>query len=326
MEASSSSVNPNCSSSSLQEISQYIVTVCAYAQNRSEYGGGSTLLEQYASFNKTHRMALQEYEHACTTLRGDAVPSCSADGTLPVMAHPAEKNKARLDELRSAHLRDSLVRVCKLALVVLEAIHSESLAHSQGRGDPWLDRSTNADSYYAATQVLILSHVLLPAGPQRKELQSVLVDQCSILTALHNYLLLDRETELKLYAEGYRTELVALLAHLLSENRSACHQVAETPGLMKMILEATKIDEDNPGMGEWAQFAIRNLCDVPAGRQQISTLGKEATALDPQTADSLRSCGVQATLNDQGRLVMEVVPPASQQASSSQSCDGSRPQ
>ena len=119
-----------------------------------------------------------------------------------------------------------------------------------------------------------LSGVFLVSHDVRPLLQSYIAEHRPLLLDfLRKAITVDRKTELYCFAEGYKTTHMSVLANLCSEAPLVAQLVAEDDALMVAILNATRVDEENPGLAEWAEFAIRNLChSSDAAQQRITSL------------------------------------------------------
>lgn len=108
-----------------------------------------------------------------------------------------------------------------------------------------------------ASSVFIVSEDLRTTM-QKHALRTGLLELCKRAVCL------PRLTELQYFAEGFKTDHVAVLSNFTFENSDVCRAVAEDEMLLLAILGATRIDEENPGMVEWAEFCIRNVCALSA--------------------------------------------------------------
>lgn len=129
----------------------------------------------------------------------------------------------------------------------------------------------NASIMHYALQVAVL--VLVAHEPFRQQLQNTMVDSLHILEYVVEALELDRTLELSRFAEGYRTSHMNLLANLTYRNNAVCCTVATHDPLMHAIISNTFLDEANPGLAEWSDFVLRNVCVYcQEGRDCIAAL------------------------------------------------------
>lgn len=147
-------------------------------------------------------------------------------------------------------------------------------------GDHWI--ATGANVMHAS--VSILSLILLGHASVRPLLQTYMAGPRRILDYIVDALSVDRETELQFFAEGYRTSHLSLLSNLTHDASSVCKEAGGNSRLMQLVVNSTRLDEENPGMGEWAEFSIRNLCHHSAeAREFIKNLrlGERTRSVSP---------------------------------------------
>ncbi|EPY26139.1 hypothetical protein AGDE_11521 [Angomonas deanei] len=143
--------------------------------------------------------------------------------------------------------------------------------------DAWLE--TGAHLSYAS--VNLLATVLHVSPRICNELQMFLYEK-SIIEYLSEALAISRDHELSYFQEGYRTEHVRLIANLAFSNTVVADSIAADVTLLSSVLSGTKIDEENPGLVEWSEFAVRNICDSSASaREKIKKLSP--AEIDPKT-------------------------------------------
>lgn len=134
--------------------------------------------------------------------------------------------------------------------------------------EPW--RESGGSVSYAAVE--LLSDILVIHDEVRQRMQQYMFEH-GILDYLSSALNIGREHELVFFRERYKTEHIRLIANLCYDNSTISASIVKTPVLMREILSGTCIDEENPGMIEWAKFATRNLCmATPEARQLISQM------------------------------------------------------
>lgn len=132
----------------------------------------------------------------------------------------------------------------------------------------WLERVAHISLF----SLEVLSSALLAHPTLRNGLQCYLYES-KILLYLREIFSMDRDHELSCFPEGFKTESMRLVANLTHENTEVSNALVEEGDLLFNILCATRIDEENPGMVEWAEFALRNICESSgAARDKIKKL------------------------------------------------------
>jgi ataxin-10 len=93
-----------------------------------------------------------------------------------------------------------------------------------------------------------------------------------LLDVVRGALCIQRLIELRFFAEGFKTEHMNILSNFTFGNKAVCDAVAADEELVLAILGATRIDEENPGLVEWAEFTLRNVCGMsPAAADVIKS-------------------------------------------------------
>jgi ataxin-10 len=95
----------------------------------------------------------------------------------------------------------------------------------------------------------------------RGDLQQHALDG-GLLTVVRGSLCLPRMMELRFFAEGFKTEHMNVLSNFTYGNYAVCTAISQDEPLLLAILGATRIDEENPGLVEWAEFTLRNVCGM----------------------------------------------------------------
>ncbi|ESL10574.1 hypothetical protein TRSC58_01692 [Trypanosoma rangeli SC58] len=121
--------------------------------------------------------------------------------------------------------------------------------------EAWLE--TGAHLSYASVELLCL---ILVCHPRLVKALQMYLLRCDVLAYVADALSIPCEHEIAFFHEGYRTEHVRLMANLTLDNGEACSCIVGNPVLLSAVLTSTRFDEENPGMVEWAEFCIRNLC------------------------------------------------------------------
>ncbi|EPY26609.1 hypothetical protein STCU_06169 [Strigomonas culicis] len=133
--------------------------------------------------------------------------------------------------------------------------HSSSVEDFAEGTENWLE--TGAHLSYLSVELLCFS--LITHKKLCKSLQNYMLEK-NIVEYLSSALSISRDHEIGYFQEGYRTEHMRLIANLSFSNPEVSSSIVRNDVLIRSILSGTKIDEENPGMAEWAEFAIRNLC------------------------------------------------------------------
>ncbi|KAK7194582.1 Spinocerebellar ataxia type 10 protein domain containing protein [Novymonas esmeraldas] len=149
-----------------------------------------------------------------------------------------------------------------------EVLRNSSVEDFAEGSNAWLERG----SHLSLLSLEVLSSVLLAHHFLRQGLQRYMLDE-NVLDYLEKVFDMERDHELCYFPEAFKTECMRLIANLTHENVEVNAALAERETFLFNILSATKIDEENPGMVEWAEFAIRNICESsPAARDKIQRL------------------------------------------------------
>lgn len=140
--------------------------------------------------------------------------------------------------------------------------------------ESWLECGANL--MHCATEILGLA--LVVHSGLRRRLQHHLLEDVQTLRYLSDAFAITKEHESMYFAVGYRTDLMKVIANLTYDNAKACNAVCmDVDGLFRQVLCGTKIDDENPHMVEWAEFALRNLMTLSeCGREEL----KKMRALD----------------------------------------------
>ncbi|KAG5510354.1 hypothetical protein JKF63_07683 [Porcisia hertigi] len=135
----------------------------------------------------------------------------------------------------------------------------------------WIERGC----HLSLLSLEVLSSALLAHHSLRKNLQKYMLD-LNALDYLEKVFSMERDHELCYFPEGFKTECMRLIANFTHNNLEVSAALAERDTFLFNILSATQIDEENPGMVEWAEFAIRNICESsPAARDKLRKLAPQ---------------------------------------------------
>ncbi|KEG10321.1 hypothetical protein DQ04_03881060 [Trypanosoma grayi] len=163
--------------------------------------------------------------------------------------------------------------------------------------EAWLE--TGARISYTAVELLCL---ILVSHPRLVKALQAYLFECEVLTYITDALSISREHEIAFFQEGYRTEHIRLIANLTHDNEKVCSSVVGNSALLSAILTGTRFDEENPGMVEWAEFAIRNLCcGSGEAREKIRYLTPIGIS---EESKELLSGKVDCQLTPEGKVVM----------------------
>jgi ataxin-10 len=220
------------------------------------------------------------------------------------------------------HLARALNRMFDFALAVSVEVLARALAHAastasspggsspptspmqhadspdSGHGGGMLPRASSvedvgSDAYFARQTTMahvaleVLATVFLVSEDARPLVQRYAAADTAVVAHLRDALGVPRDVELASFAEGYKTQVMAALSNLAYACAAVGDAVAADDALLAAVLSGTRVDEENPGMVEWAEFAIRNIC-LASGKAQdaISSL-KARTSRDPATGKAV---------------------------------------
>ncbi|KAG8344034.1 Spinocerebellar ataxia type 10 protein domain [Trypanosoma vivax] len=162
--------------------------------------------------------------------------------------------------------------------------------------EAWLETGA-----HLSQQAVELLHLILGCHPSLlKTLQLHLVE-VGVLSYLEEALSISREHEIAYFCQGYRTSHFRVLANLTYECKEVCSAIADNATLLSALLSATRIDDENPCMVEWAKFSIRNLCCCSNGaREKLRGLTCQGVADETR---ELFSGKLNLYLNSAGQVV-----------------------
>lgn len=152
-----------------------------------------------------------------------------------------------------------------------EVLRNSSVEDFAAGSLAWIERG----SHLSLLSLEVLSSVLLAHHYLRKDLQKYMLD-FNALDYLEKVFSMERDHELCYFPEGFKTECMRLIANLTHNNVDVNVALVKRDTFLFNILSATQIDEENPGMVEWAEFAIRNICESSAAaREKIRKLAPQ---------------------------------------------------
>lgn len=195
---------------------------------------------------------------------------------------PAAAGRSCAQQRERVHLLAALRRMLEFA--VTTGLHALSPVSAQGPGASQAkfgDRSSSVDDLntgeaslerratmmHLSTQIIALAFIV--AEELRTEVQSFALEETGLLRLVSGALKLSRELELEFFAEGFKTDHMNVLSNFTFGSGAVCAAVAADEQLLLAVLAATRIDEENPGMVEWAEFALRNVCKMSPDAQAV---------------------------------------------------------
>ncbi|PWV10706.1 hypothetical protein C3747_66g35 [Trypanosoma cruzi] len=175
---------------------------------------------------------------------------------------------------------------------------NSSVEEFRDGSEAWLE--TGAHLSHVAVELLCL---ILVSHPRLvKALQMYLMER-DVLSYIEDALSIPREHEIAFFQEGHRTEHMRLMANLTLDNVEACSFIVSNSALLSAVLTSTRFDEENPGMVEWAEFCIRNLCCcTKEAHEKIRRL--MPVGISDESKELLSSGRVDCHLNSEGKLVL----------------------
>jgi ataxin-10 len=152
-----------------------------------------------------------------------------------------------------------------------EVLRNSSVEDFNEGSPAWVERG----AHLSLLSLEVLSSILLAHVALRKTLQKYMLDY-NVLDYLEQIFEMDRDHELYFFPEGFKTECMRLVANLTFENTDITSALVARESFLLSVLSATRIDEENPGMVEWAEFAIRNICaSSTAAKEKIRRLAPQ---------------------------------------------------
>ncbi|KAH9598349.1 Ataxin-10 domain [Trypanosoma melophagium] len=188
--------------------------------------------------------------------------------------------------------------------------HSSSLQRSSSveefcdGSEAWLE--SGAHLSYTAIELLCL---ILVSHPRLVKPLQMYLFESRILEYIEDALSISREQEITFFQEGYRTEHIRLIANLTLDNEEVCSAIVSNSAILSAILTGTRFDEENPGMVQWAEFSIRNLCCCISEAREIIRRLTPISISDE--SKELLFCKVDCHINQAGKLAIGKSPHAS---------------
>lgn len=160
-----------------------------------------------------------------------------------------------------------------------EVLRNSSVEDFNEGSSAWVERG----AHLSLLSLEVLSSILLAHAALRKSIQKYMLEY-SVLDYLEKIFEMERDHELAFFPEGFKTECVRLIANLTFDSAEVNAALAGRDTVLFGILSATRIDEENPGMVEWAEFAIRNICEASsAARDKIRKLAPQGLTDESRT-------------------------------------------
>eukprot|EP01063_Lacrimia_lanifica_P038335 TRINITY_DN8126_c0_g1_i1.p1 TRINITY_DN8126_c0_g1~~TRINITY_DN8126_c0_g1_i1.p1 ORF type:complete len:288 (+),score=105.66 TRINITY_DN8126_c0_g1_i1:96-959(+) len=194
-----------------------------------------------AEFNNAHKQAQEEWEMCVRA------------------ANPTA-------ELRMQFKTKVLILMCSFAGKVISFMHQKNSQYHGTTMVPPLhsgphDEVNDAEAVQYALTIIAEAVAVCCCTVSTTKLQNFLLENGIVGTIMSMYTI-PRQVELLRYGEGYRTCLMRVIANVTYENHTVTAFLLEQ-GFVPSILSACKIDEENAGLREWAEFTIRNITSYP---------------------------------------------------------------
>ena len=237
-----------------------------------------------------HIDLLRSHAHQGDALKGAAVEYAAQHKSAQEEWESLVRVSAPTAELRVQFKTKVLQITCVFAGRVAAHLHAKN---SQYRGTvvPPLrctgDEINDAEAIHYALTILAESLAVCSCSVSTSKLQTYLLEDGIIDTLMQMYMI-PREVELLRYGEGYRTCLMRVLANATYENHTVTAHLLEK-GFIPTILSATKIDKENGGLREWAEFTIRNITSYPPVIAYIKELKAQRVA--PESEREIQKAG-----------------------------------
>lgn len=181
-----------------------------------------------------------------------------------------------------------------------EFFHSSSVEDFAEGTEAWLETG----AHLSFLSVELLCSTLLTHKKLCKTMQNYMLEK-NIVEYLANALSISRDHEIGYFQEGYRTEHMRLIANLSFSNPEVSSSIVRNDELTRSILSGTKIDEENPGMVEWAEFAIRNLCE--SSREAQDTIRNMTPLSLSEESEKMLAGKVKCDFTDDGKVNMSTL-------------------
>ena len=237
-----------------------------------------------------HIDSLRCYARYCEKLRSSEVEFMTDQRELQDGWEACVRTGSPTPELRVAFKTKVLMNTCRFSSKILSYVHTKNSQYRSEavpplRGSP--DDVSDADVVYYSLTILAESLALCCCAVTTNQIQQFFLDE-GIIGIISQMATIPREIELARYGEGYRTHLMRVIANATYENRNVTATMLET-GFVPYILSSTVIDEENAGLREWAEFAIRNITAYPPVVTFIKEL--KAQRILPESEQELNKGG-----------------------------------
>lgn len=182
----------------------------------------------------------------------------------------------------------------------LPGLRASSVEDILATDESWIECGANL--MHAAVEIMSLALVVHPE--LRSQLQLHLVNECKIVNYLVEAMQISKEHEVNYFAMGFKTDHVKLVANITFDNSDVGRVISGRSELMNELLNGTRIDDDNPGMVEWAEFAIRNLCcSTEEARDSLRKM--RPVGVHPETEEFLGRGKKVSKFDATGKLTLE---------------------
>eukprot|EP01060_Flectonema_neradi_P021734 TRINITY_DN2962_c6_g1_i1.p1 TRINITY_DN2962_c6_g1~~TRINITY_DN2962_c6_g1_i1.p1 ORF type:complete len:305 (+),score=50.44 TRINITY_DN2962_c6_g1_i1:69-917(+) len=211
-----------------------------------------------------HIDSLRYYSKYCEKLRGSEIEFITNQKEYQDEWEACVRTGSPTPELRVAFRTKVLMNTCGFASKILNYIHAKNSQYRTESVPPLRsspDDVSDADVTYYCLNILAESLALCCCSTTTNQMQQYFLDE-GIINIVCQMATIPREIELARYGEGYRTHIMRVIANATYESHSVTATILET-GFVPLILSSTVIDEENAGLREWAEFAIRNITTYP---------------------------------------------------------------
>eukprot|EP01061_Rhynchopus_euleeides_P005728 TRINITY_DN14911_c0_g1_i2.p1 TRINITY_DN14911_c0_g1~~TRINITY_DN14911_c0_g1_i2.p1 ORF type:complete len:308 (+),score=136.44 TRINITY_DN14911_c0_g1_i2:65-925(+) len=238
-----------------------------------------------------HIDLLRSHAHQSDKLKGAATEYMASHKAAQEEWESLVRTSAPTAELRIQFKTKVLMLTSTFAGKVIGHLHTKN---SQYRGTvvPPLhctgDEVNDAEAVQYALTILAESIAVCCCTQSTKLLQNYMLEEGIVETLIQMYTI-PREVELLRYGEGYRTCIMRVVANATYDNSTVTAYLLEK-GFVPSILSATKIDKENGGLREWAEFTIRNITAYPPVVSYIKEL--KAQRVSPDSEKELAKAGM----------------------------------
>ncbi|KAJ9461856.1 hypothetical protein DIPPA_22625 [Diplonema papillatum] len=238
---------------------------------------------------------LRSYAQTNDKLRGALMEFCSEHKLAEEEWEACVRSGSPTAELRTQFKTKVLMLMCSFAGRVLLNLHLKNTQFHGSTHVPPLhsnvDEINDAEAVHYAMTIIAEAVAVCCSSSSTTQLQTFLLEHDVIKTVVAMYNI-PRQVELMRYGEGYRTSLMRILANVTFGNTTVSAYLLEH-SFIAAILSATKIDEENAGLREWAEFCIRNIAGHPPVVAYIKEL--KAQRVSSETDREMARGGLRVT-------------------------------